>query len=148
MAGGELAALAAAGGSALVTAMATDGWEVIKNQFARLLGRGGRKETDAAIARLEEAHKSLAGLSGTVLEKARAEQEVAWRTRLADLLENDPSAATELRTLVSGIQVKVGGTADLVEQRVVAFNQARVASQGYGVQTNFFGDEGECIPDR
>jgi hypothetical protein len=148
MVGGDLAVLAVAGGKALVAAMAADGWEGIKKQFASLLGRGGKKETAIAVARLEEARESLAGLSGTVLEKARAEQEVAWRTRLADLLENDPSTATELRTLVGGIQAKVVGSAELVQQRVTAFDQARVASQGHGMQTNFFGGQDEPTPDR
>lgn len=145
---GELAALATAGGNALVAAMATDGWEVIKKQFARLLGQGGKKETETAVARLEEARKSLAGLSGAELERAQAEQEVAWRTRLVDLLENAPTAATELRVLVGEIQANLTGSGDLVEQRVTAFDHAQIANQGQGVQTNFFGGQGEHSPDR
>jgi hypothetical protein len=144
----ELAVLAAAGGKALVAAMVTDGWEGIKKRFARLLGRGDKEETEAAAGRLEKARGSVARLSGAELKKAQAEQEVAWRTRLADLLENAPDAADELRVMVDEMRAKVIGSADLVGQRVAAFDQAQVANQGHGIQTNFFGGQGESAADR
>ena len=56
-----LAALAAAGGNALVSAMVTDGWEGVRVRFARLLGRGDPKATDDAAARLEGSHAVLVG---------------------------------------------------------------------------------------
>ena len=87
-----LAALASTGGTALVTAMVTDGWEDVKGGFARLFGRGKAKQAEATVARLEQSQAALAGLSGADLERARAEQEVVWRTRLGDLLEQDPAA--------------------------------------------------------
>ena len=92
-----LALLAATGGTALVNAMVTDGWEGVRKKFARLLGRGDEKETEAAAVRLEKSHASLSGLSGADLERAQAEQAIAWRTRLGDLLESHPDAQDELR---------------------------------------------------
>ena len=44
-----LAALASTGGTALVTAMVTDGWEDVKGKFARLFGGGKAREAEAAV---------------------------------------------------------------------------------------------------
>src|SRR5690348_12894144 len=93
-----LEALAAAGGTALVTAMVTDGWESIRQRVARLLGRGIDKEVQAAAVRLEKSHAMLTRLSGVDLERAEAEQAVVWRTRFSDLLENHPEVEGELRS--------------------------------------------------
>jgi hypothetical protein len=137
-----LAALAAAGGTALVNAMVTDGWEGIRKRFARLLGRGNDKEVEAATARLERSHAMLAGLSGPDREKAQAEQAVVWRTRLGDLLEDYPEVEGELRTLVAEVQAQVIGSAGSVRQQVAGFDQAQQAVQGHGVQHNAFGGHG------
>ncbi len=135
-------ALAVAGATALVNAMVTDGWEGIRQRFARLLGRGGEKETAAAAARLEKSQETLSGLSGTELEKAQAEQAIIWRTRLGDLLESHPDAEDELQTLVAEVQAQVVGSAGRVEQRAAAFDQAQQAVQGHGVQNVTFGGQG------
>lgn len=136
-----LAALAATGGNALVSAMVTDSWEGVRARFARLLGRGDPKATDEAAARLEDSHAVLAGRSGADLERAQAELEIAWRTRLADLLESHPEAEDELRAVVAEAQVV--GSAVHVEQHVTGSDQAQQAVLGQGVQTNTFGGQGE-----
>lgn len=84
----------------------------------------------------------LAGLSDPELERARAEQEVVWRTRLGDLLEQNPAAEPELRSLVAEVQAQVAGSAGRVEQHAVAFDQAQQAVQGHGVQNVTFGGQG------
>ncbi|WP_379522570.1 hypothetical protein [Nonomuraea insulae] len=96
-----LAALAAAGGTALVEAMTTDAWTSAKQSFARLLGRGKPERQEVAERRLERARQELAGTTGAELERARTKQEAAWRLRLSDLLEDDPAAEAELRVLVA-----------------------------------------------
>ena len=136
-----LAALASTGGTAVVTAMATDSWEGIKARFARLLGRGDAKETEAVSARLEQSRVALASASGSGLERVRAEHEVAWRTRLEDLLEHDPGAEQELRALVAEVQALVIGSAGRVEQHATASDQAQQAVQGHGVQNVTFGGQ-------
>lgn len=137
----ELAVLAAAGGTALVNAMVTDGWEGVRKRFARLLGRGDEKETEAAAARLEKSHGMLSGLSGADLERAQAEQAIVWRTRLGDLLENHPDAEDELRRLVADVQAQVISSSGPVTQQVAGFDQAQQAVQGHGVQKNVFGGQ-------
>ena len=136
-----LAALASTGGTALVTAMVTDGRVDVKGGFTRLFGRGKAKEAEAAAARLEQSRAALAGLSGADLERAQAEQEVVWRTRLGDLLEQDPATETELRTLVTAVQAQVAGSAGPVQQRAAAYDQAQQAVLGHGVQNVRFGDQ-------
>jgi hypothetical protein len=136
-----LTALASTGGSALVTAMVTDGWEGVKSRFARLFGRGDAKKTEAAAVNMEQSRVVLAGLSGSALERTRDEQEIVWRTRLGDLLEQDPSVEQELRTLVAEVQAQVIGSAGHVEQHAAAFDQAQQAVQGHGVQNVTFGGQ-------
>jgi hypothetical protein len=137
-----LTALASTGGTALVTAMVTDGWEGVRGRCARLFGRGGAEPARVAAERLEQSRVTLAGLSGADLERARTEQEITWRTRLADLLEFDPSAEQEVRALVAEVRAQVAGSAGRVEQHAAAFDQAQQAVQGHGVQNVTFGGQG------
>ena len=137
-----LTVLASTGGSALVTAMVTDSWEAVRARCARLFGRGDPKETEVAAGQLEQSRAVLAGLSGPALEQARTEQGIVWRTRLGDLLEQDPSAEKDLRTLIAEVQAQVIGSAGRVEQHAMAFDQAQQAVQGHGVQNVTFGSQG------
>lgn len=73
--------------------MVTDSWESIKSRVARMLGRGDAKQIEAAQERLDLSRAALDGLAGTELGQARTEQEIVWRTKLADLLEAHPEAA-------------------------------------------------------
>jgi hypothetical protein len=137
------AELATAGGTALVTAMVTDGWESVKARFARLLGRGDAKDAESVSTRLEECRALLAGLAGVELQRARAEQEFAWRIRLGDLLERRPGEERELRSLVAEVQAQAGGSAGGVEQHVTGSGHAQQAVQGRGIQVNTFGRQDE-----
>jgi hypothetical protein len=135
-----LTALASAGGTALVTAMVTDGWEGARARFARLLGRGDAAQAEAVAGRLEQSRAALVQVPASDLERVRAEQEVVWRTRLEDLLEQDPGVEHELRALIA--EVQAARSAGPVEQHVAAFDQAQQAVQGHGVQNVTFGGEG------
>lgn len=137
MLGEALAALASTGGTALVTAMVTDSWESIKGRVAHLFGRGDAKRTAAAQERLEQSRTALDGLAGTELDRARAEQEIVWRTRLADLLEAHPETAGELKSLIGTIQHSAGP----VVQHATAYDQAQQAVLGHGVQNVNFGGQ-------
>jgi hypothetical protein len=133
-----LITLASTGGTALVTAMVTDGWEGIKARIARVIGRGRSAEVEAANARLEQSRIALQGLTGKELERAQAEQQVIWRTRLSDLLELDPSLEIELRPLISEIAAK-SNKMSVIDQHVVGFDHAQQAVQGSGIQSIDFG---------
>jgi hypothetical protein len=136
-----LTALASTGGTALVTAMVTDSWESIMGRVARLLGRGDAQQTEAAQERLELSRAALDGLVGTELDRARAEQEIVWRTRLADLLEAHPQAADELTSLIGVIEAQARHSAGPVVQHATAYDQAQQAVLGHGVQNVTFGGQ-------
>src|ERR1700722_8154339 len=123
MLGEALAALASAGGTALVTAMVTDSWETIRARFARLISRGNVAEIQTATSRLDQSRASLEGLAGPDLDRAGGEQEIVWRTRLSDLLEQDPGIEAELRNLITEMQSQAS-RAVVVEQHVAVFDQA------------------------
>lgn len=141
MLGEALAALASTGGTALVTAMVTDSWESIKSRVARLFGQGDAEQTEAAQGRLELSRAALDGLVGTDLDRARAEQEIVWRTRLRDLLEARPKAAGELRSLIGEIQAQAANSAGPIVQHATAYGQAQQAVIGHGVQNVTFGGQ-------
>jgi hypothetical protein len=91
-------------------------------------------------AQLERSRAALRGLTGQDLERAQAEQEIVWRTRLSDLLERDPGIGTELQALIAEVQAQTRQAVGTIEQHAAAFDQARQAVLGQGVQNVTFGD--------
>lgn len=143
-----LAALASTSSAALVTAMVTDGWEGLRIRIARLLGRGDARESDLAVARLEQSRATLISSSDAELERVRADQETGWRTWLEDLLEHDPAAAEELRALLAEVQPQGAEAPGRVEQRAAAYDRAQQAVLGHGVQHVHFGGHSGPDPGR
>jgi hypothetical protein len=138
-----LTALAAAGGTAVVSAMATDAWGAVRTRTARLFGRGDKKREAAAEERLNRAREEMAKLSGAELDQASARQQAAWSARLADLLEDHPETETELRALVEYAQSQMTHSRSTghVQQHVVGHDHARQAVLGHGVMNVNFGDQ-------
>jgi hypothetical protein len=95
-----LIALASLAGRTVVGAAVTDAWESAKQGFARVLGRGDPERARRVEDRLEQTREQLQGGSGPELERARAQLEAAWQTRLVDLLEEHPEVAGDLRAVV------------------------------------------------
>jgi len=137
-----LAAVATAGGTAVVQAMAEDGWQTAKAGLARVFGRGDPGRGVAAEERLERSRAQLASVGERELEEARAAQAGVWQARLADLLEEHPEVEGELRAWVSDVQVQsvTAVSTGWVEQSVVGLDQSRQAVLGHGVQNVTFGD--------
>lgn len=100
-----LEALVAAGGSAIVGAMATDAWEFTRSRVASLFGRGDARRTQVIEGQLEED----AGMLERTTDPDQARQELlpAWRRRLTDYLTQDPEAAQGLRELVEQVHAKL-----------------------------------------
>jgi hypothetical protein len=132
-------ALAGAGGAALVAAVATDGWQLAKRGFTHLFSRGDQHR-EAAVAERLERTRAVVEAGGDDGERVRAEQQVAWTVRLADLLTDHPEAAEELRALVAQVAAAAGPrSAGHVVQHAVAYDRAQQAVQGHGQQSNVFG---------
>ncbi|MCT4354259.1 hypothetical protein M5362_14080 [Streptomyces sp. Je 1-79] len=89
----SLTALAAAGGGAVVAAMATDAWQVTRDGVVRLFR--GRAEVEG---RLEEDAALVAGAENA--GEARQALVPAWALRLGALLAEHPEYADELRALI------------------------------------------------
>jgi hypothetical protein len=96
--------LAAAGGSALVSAVATDAWQATKAGFARLFREGSQPQL-ANESALDESAKLLS----TDPEHHRTMQSGLWTARLAQLLSVHPELADDLRRLISEVQSKRDG---------------------------------------
>ena len=116
------AALAAAGGTAVVEAMATDAWESARSGIARLLGCGDdRHRREIIEAQLDEDAAMLERADPGDSEQVRQELEPVWRRRLATHLDQHPEALDELRELVEQVRDRLPG-----ERRTVVNNQFNV----------------------
>jgi hypothetical protein len=103
----DLMALTSLAGRMVVATAATDAWQTCKRRFARLLGHGDPAQIQLAEQRLEQTREQLAGAEGADLERVGVALEAQWATRLADLLQDDPAAETDLRALVQQIQAQL-----------------------------------------
>ncbi|MFF2809941.1 hypothetical protein ACFVT2_22775 [Streptomyces sp. NPDC058000] len=101
-----LAALAAAGGTAVVQAAGTDAWTGLRQALARWFGHGDEQRERAELERLDQAASELEPADATGTERARVRQEAAWQARMEALLENLDAtertrAAEELSALLA-----------------------------------------------
>lgn len=102
-----LAAVAAAGGTAVVQAAGTDAWGGLRQRLARLLGRADDRRERAELEQLDRTAELLAAAGLTEAEHVRECQETSWRGRFEALLESldaeeREEAAAELRRLAAG----------------------------------------------
>ncbi|MFJ3728727.1 hypothetical protein ACIPYQ_40035 [Streptomyces sp. NPDC090045] len=99
-----LAALAVAGGTAVVQAAGTDAWHGFQARVAHLLGRGDARRERAELERLDRTAELLAAAGTEEPERVRIRQEASWQTRFETLLESltaeeREQVAAELRSL-------------------------------------------------
>ncbi|MCX4909554.1 hypothetical protein [Streptomyces sp. NBC_00878] len=94
----ELTALAAAGATALVQQMVTDGWENVRDRVVALFSRG--RDEEAVVGELEESRTDLVAALDVEDGEAAADVQASWRTRLRRTLRDNPAAAAELRALL------------------------------------------------
>jgi hypothetical protein len=127
-----------AASSALVTAMATDAWSWVKQGFVRIFGRAGAAPKSVEN-RLEASRGELVAAAGD--ETVRAGIESAWRTRILDIIEDDPTLMADLWALVEKARAQNWNSslAGPIVQSAAAFDSANQAVQGSGVQSNSFG---------
>jgi hypothetical protein len=122
-----MTALAAAGGSALAGAMATDAWETTRARFARLFGRADTPQRAVIEARLDSDVTALERAGHGDRDRIRHELAAAWEARLAGLLESEPDTAHELRTAIE----RLGSTPTRPD---VQYNMANHGGTLYSVQ--------------
>jgi len=94
----ELAALAASGATTLVGAMVSDSWNQVKQRVGALFARGGSAQP--ATEELDLSRGELVAAREAGDDDSAADVETEWRVRLRRLLQADPDAAEELRSLL------------------------------------------------
>lgn len=94
----ELAALAAAGATALVQQMVTDGWGNVRDRVVAFFARG--RDEEVVQGELEESRADLVAARDADDEDAADDVRASWRVRLRRTLRDDPEAAAELRALL------------------------------------------------
>jgi len=124
------AALAGAGGAALVGAAATDAWQFARAGFARLLGRGDARRRELAETRLDATAADLERAGDAGRDEMRQVLLSAWQTRLADLLSENPDAADALRALTEQITAALPAER---QTRVQAVRTGAIIQTGGGI---------------
>ncbi|WP_051450306.1 hypothetical protein [Actinospica robiniae] len=104
----ELDALAAAGATTMVTAMATDSWSAVKRLFGKVFHRAGADRARAAEQRLETDARLVEGAKDP--EAARGALLAPWTGELGVLLHDHPEAAADLRKLLDERAAPAPGT--------------------------------------
>ncbi|HZA18396.1 MAG TPA: hypothetical protein VE645_16165 [Pseudonocardiaceae bacterium] len=94
----EWSAVARAGGTALVAAMATNGWQATRSGIAGLFNYRG-PAIQAAIELQLDAHAALVSRTGNP-DEVREVLAAVWRLELTALLRHHPEAKDPVRTLV------------------------------------------------
>jgi hypothetical protein len=129
-----MVALALLAAQTVVAAVSTDAWGAAKRGVAQLLGRGDAERERLAAQRLDQARDQLAAAPGQQAEQVRADLVAVWRTRLADLLEEDPEVAGDLQALVDRIQAELPvGAVAAADHAVAAGRDVNVTASGSGV---------------
>jgi hypothetical protein len=125
-----VAALAAAGGSALVGAAATDAWQSARDEVLALFGRGGDRRREVAAARLDADAGEIEAAEVGERDEVRARVLPGWQTRLADLLEEYPEARKEMDAWVQKVRGQLPATQQAWVQNIIA----RDHGQSFGSQ--------------
>ncbi|WP_395575737.1 hypothetical protein [Streptomyces sp. BK79] len=111
-----LAALAAAGGAAVVQAAATDAWAGTRERVAGWFGRSDESRVPGELALLDETALSLGQAAPDQLTEVAAHHEALWRARFEAALgavqdaAQRERAAEELRALLAGALPGGSGT--------------------------------------
>ncbi|MGF0177198.1 hypothetical protein ACQF36_44130 [Streptomyces sp. Marseille-Q5077] len=100
------AALAAAGGAAVVQAAGTSAWEGFRQTAARWFGRGNDERERAELERLDRSAAELSAVGDSEADRVRIRQEAMWQARFEQALElltevEREQAADQLRALLA-----------------------------------------------
>ncbi|MFD5736432.1 hypothetical protein ACFWIY_27025 [Streptomyces sioyaensis] len=101
-----LIALAAAGGTAVVTAAGTDAWAGLRRAVAHWFSRGDALREHAELERLDQTATALQPTDPAEAERARIRQEASWQVRIEAMLESlddaeRDQAADQMRSLLA-----------------------------------------------
>lgn len=135
MPGDVFITLAQFAGQTVAAAAVTDVWEAVRGRFARLLGRGDARKTEAADRWLAQTHEQLTvAAPGSELERVRDAQAERWTGRFADLLDEDPGIEAELRRLVDEVAAELpAGSVSAADHSLAAGRDVNIRADGGGI---------------
>lgn len=96
-----LIALASAGGTAVVSAMATDGWNTLRSGVVTLWRQFRPDSADELERDLDTTRSTLLGTPASEAEQVRRALQSAWQGRMLTLFLEDPTSAAEFEDLLS-----------------------------------------------
>ncbi|CAM5302004.1 hypothetical protein AB0F92_22755 [Kitasatospora aureofaciens] len=119
-----LVELAAAGGTAVVSAAATDIWQATKGKVARLFGRGDDRDEQRVSVQLDRIPMELDQAAEPQQERVRAALRDRWTVKLTELLEENPELEDDLRALVEEVRAAVPAAQQTFVQNNNAYDNA------------------------
>lgn len=126
----EIATLAGTAGTTLVTLMATEAWQGVREGVVGLWRRARPERADAVAAELEAARDDLLTARDTDDEETEAELRRDWQGRIRRLLAARPDVADDLRALLAEVAPEGPPAAPVITQHATASGNSRVYQAG------------------
>ncbi|MFH8577437.1 hypothetical protein [Streptomyces zaomyceticus] len=125
----EIVALASSAGTTIVTLMATDAWERVRNAITSFWRREHAERAEAVAAELDATREDLLASSQTGDQDVEAELQAEWQGRIRRLLATRPGVAEELRSLLDELAPDAGAAPQMT-QHATASGHARIYQAG------------------
>ncbi|MEU6771492.1 hypothetical protein [Streptomyces sp. NPDC046759] len=125
----EIAALAGTAGTTVVTLMATDAWQRVREGFVALWRRGQAERADVVAAELDATREDLLAASAAGDQHIEGELQAEWQGRIRRFLTTRPEAVEDLRRLLDEF-VSSPETTPAVTQHATASGHARIYQAG------------------
>ncbi|MBR8642150.1 hypothetical protein KEF29_29575 [Streptomyces tuirus] len=130
---GELATVGATAASALVVAMAGDGWRGFRGWLGSWFGRGGESAAARQLDRLDRDRAALVAVPEDERADRAGDLSAAWAVRLQDAADEDHEAAQELLDYVKqwrSDHPEAAPQVTVVRQRAEAKGKSHVTQVG------------------
>jgi hypothetical protein len=125
----EVTALAQSAGTTLVTLMATDAWQRVRDGLTQLWRRTQPERAETVAAELEAGREDVLAAMVANDQETLSELRLRWQWLVRRLIVARPAAAGELRALLAELDPD-GSAARSVTQHATASGQARVYQAG------------------
>ncbi|MFE3068566.1 hypothetical protein [Streptomyces sp. NPDC059247] len=125
----EIMALAGTAGTAVVTLLATDAWNTVRDGVVDLWRRARPERAADISAELDSTREELLRARTEGDQETEADLRVEWRGRVRRLLVEHPEVAEELRDLLTRLE-PAAPHPPTVTQRATASDRARVYQAG------------------
>ncbi|GAA0468523.1 hypothetical protein [Streptomyces olivaceiscleroticus] len=126
----EIAALAGTAGTTLVTLMATEAWQGVRDGVVGLWRRARPDRADTVAAELEATREDLLAARDAADEETEEELSRDWQGRIRRLLAARPDVADDLRALLDEVSPDTPPAAPVITQRATASGSGRVYQAG------------------